>query len=134
MFILIDYLFMIFAMILRVCYNKIYIVAPLRECLIRSDIVMEADSTITIDSTIESPDRPQQSGVLKVYGDYIDFSPSAQEKSTSAIRQEMFLDNLLNRVEEEDIVLFGSLDLLALAERAKQEPASLDWEAELDEL
>ncbi len=69
------------------------------------------------------------------HGIDIDFSPSAKEKSTSAIRQEMLLDNLLNRgEEEEDIVLFGSLDLLALAEWAKQQPASLDWEAELDEL
>ena len=103
-------------------------------CCLADGVVMGADSAITIHSTIESPDGPPQSGVLKVYGDDIDFFPSVQEKSTSAIRQEMFLDNLLNRAEEEDIVLFGSLDLLALAERAKQEPTSLDWEAELDEL
>lgn len=36
--------------------------------------------------------------------------------------------------EEEDIVLFSSPELLTVIERAKHQPASLDWEAELDKL
>lgn len=65
----------------------------------------------------------------------IDYSPSAKEKDANLKRQEIILENLLNRdEEEEDIVLFGNPELLTVIERAKNQPASLDWEAELDEL
>lgn len=69
------------------------------------------------------------------HGIDVDYSPSMKEKNASIRRQEIILDNLLNRQEEEeDIVLFGNLNLLRLVESAKQQPVSLDWEAELDEL
>lgn len=45
------------------------------------------------------------------------------------------MDNLLNREEEpEDAILAASAVLQRLVAQARQEPASPDWERDLDEL
>jgi hypothetical protein len=54
---------------------------------------------------------------------------------TSFAQMELIIDNLLNREEEpEDAILAASAVLQRLVGQARQEPASLDWERELDEL
>ncbi len=48
---------------------------------------------------------------------------------------ELIIDNLLNREEEpEDAILAASTVLKQLVAQARQEPASANWERELDEL
>jgi hypothetical protein len=54
---------------------------------------------------------------------------------TSFAQMELIMDNLLNREEEpEDAILAASTVLQQLVAQARQEPASPDWEQELDEL
>jgi len=54
---------------------------------------------------------------------------------TSFAQMELIMDNLLNREEEpEDAILAASAVLQRLVAQARQEPASPDWEQELDEL
>jgi hypothetical protein len=53
----------------------------------------------------------------------------------SFAQMELIMDNLLNREEEpEDVILAASTVLQRLVAQARQEPASPDWEQELDEL
>ncbi|OGO43462.1 MAG: hypothetical protein A2Z04_06425 [Chloroflexi bacterium RBG_16_57_9] len=48
---------------------------------------------------------------------------------------ELIIENLLNREEEsEDAILVASTVMKQLVAQARQEPASADWERELDEL
>jgi hypothetical protein len=54
---------------------------------------------------------------------------------TSFAQMELIMDNLLNREKEpEDAILAASAVLQRLVAQARQEPASPDWEQELDEL
>jgi len=54
---------------------------------------------------------------------------------TSFAQMELIMDNLLNREEEpEHAILAASAVLERLVAQARQEPPSLDWERDLDEL
>ena len=54
---------------------------------------------------------------------------------TSFEQMELIIDNLLNREEEpEDAILAASAVPQRLVAQARQEPASLNWERDLDEL
>ncbi len=58
-----------------------------------------------------------------------------EESNNTLAQRESIIDNLMNREEEpEDAILVASGVLPRLVAQARQEPSSLDWEQELDEL
>jgi hypothetical protein len=62
-------------------------------------------------------------------------STSLKDDGYTLYQRQVLLDNILFREEEdEDAVIANSPVLLTLIERAEHEPASEDWERELDEI